>query len=82
MFVTKTINYEIYDSIGEDAIADALGNYNAGEDDNGNTISYYDLDNKNRIIFLETLQKQLDTDIAERIYSLRDFSEKEAAATN
>lgn len=83
MFVTKTIEYEIDNSIGEDAIRDALENYSLGTSDDGDTISYYDLDAKNEIIFLKAFQEQLDTYITERIDYLKKncLKEEEAAAT-
>jgi len=84
MFVTRTIQYEIENSIGEDAIRDALENYTLGTSDDGDTISYYDLDAKNEIIFLKVFQEQLDTYIAERINYLKKncLEKEEAAATN
>lgn len=71
MVVTRMINYEIYDDIGEDTITNALDSYAIGIGDDGDTITFYDLDDKNQIIFLEEFQKQLDTEIAERIALLK-----------
>ena len=83
MFLTKTIEYDIDNSIGEDAIRDALDNYILGTSDDGDTISYYDLDAKNEIIFLKAFQEQLDTYITKRIDYLKNLlTEEEAAATN
>lgn len=69
MFVTKTVEYEISDYLGEDLINNVLDDdeYTIGVDDKGNTITYYDLDAKNKIIFLEALQNQINTEITERI---------------
>lgn len=69
MFVTKVVEYEISDYLGEDLIDSVLDDdeYTLGVDDKGNTITYHDLDAKNKIIFLEALQNQINTEITERI---------------
>lgn len=74
MVVTRTIEYEIDEYLGQDLIGNALDDdkYMIAVDDNGNTISYYDLDEKNRIIFLEAFQKQINTAIAEEIDILKN----------
>ena len=85
MFVTRTVQYEITDNLGADMIANIIDgdDYYIAEDEYRNEITYYDLDAKNQVIFLEELQKQLDTEIAERIDFLKkNYLEKDAAATN
>lgn len=82
MVVTRTIEYEIDDYLGRDLIDNTFDDdeYMIAVDDNGNTISYYDLDVKNRIIFLEEFQKQINIAIAEEIDILKN-NLKTAAAT-
>lgn len=83
MFVTRTVEYEIDDYLGEGLLDEAIddNNYIIAVDDRGNTITYYDLDAKNQIIFLETFQKQFDAEITYRINALKRNIEIEVAAT-
>lgn len=83
MILTRTIKYKTSDFLGSDMITELLDidSYIA-EDEYRNEITYYDLDTKNQIIFLEELQKQLNADITERINFLKkNYLEKDTAAT-
>lgn len=84
MFVTRIVEYEIDEYLGQDLIDNILDDddYIIGVDDKGNTITFYDLDVKNRIIFLEELQKQIATRITEEIDILKNNLKTTAAATN
>jgi len=65
----RTVKYEIDDYLGSDLLDSVLNDdeYIIGVDDKGNTITYHDLDAKNKIIFLEALQNQINTEITKRI---------------
>ena len=63
---------EIDESIGSDAITGILTSYPVCNESEGvGTISYYNLDEENKIRFLEALQEQLWEEIQERIDLLR-----------